>query len=102
MNLGAETSVDLGGPSRQRIRRKALHLRDGDAGAFGHLINAYPEGCSSTESAIVAVLQPLDLIVRINHNNYKIHWEGYAKLSLKKYRPIAARNEDRKVFNGLL
>ncbi len=28
--------------------------------------------------------------------------EGYAKLSLKKYRPIAARNEDRKVFNGLL
>jgi hypothetical protein len=28
--------------------------------------------------------------------------EGYAKLSLKKYRPIAARNEDRKVVNGLL
>jgi hypothetical protein len=28
--------------------------------------------------------------------------EGYAKLSLKKYSPIAARNEDRKVFNGLL
>jgi len=28
--------------------------------------------------------------------------EGYAKLSLKKYRPIAARNEDGKVFNGLL
>jgi len=28
--------------------------------------------------------------------------EGYAKLSLKKYRPIAARNEDRKVFSGLL
>jgi hypothetical protein len=27
--------------------------------------------------------------------------EGYAKLSLKKYRPIAARNEDEKVFNGL-
>jgi hypothetical protein len=30
------------------------------------------------------------------------HTEGYAKLSLKKYRPIAARNEDRKVVNGLL
>jgi hypothetical protein len=28
--------------------------------------------------------------------------EGYAKLSLKKYRPIAARNEDEKVFNGRL
>jgi hypothetical protein len=28
--------------------------------------------------------------------------EGYAKLSLKKYMPIAARNEDTKVFNGLL
>jgi hypothetical protein len=27
--------------------------------------------------------------------------EGYAKLSLKKYKPIAARNEDEKVFNGL-
>jgi len=28
--------------------------------------------------------------------------EDYAKASLKKYRPIAARNEDKKVFNGLL
>ncbi len=27
--------------------------------------------------------------------------EAYAKLSLKKYRPIAARNEDKKVFSGL-
>ncbi|MGH3831551.1 MAG: hypothetical protein ACRDRS_14090 [Pseudonocardiaceae bacterium] len=30
------------------------------------------------------------------------HLEAYAKASLKKYRPIAARNEDKKVFNGLL
>jgi hypothetical protein len=28
--------------------------------------------------------------------------EAYAKLSLKKYRPIAARNEDAKVSIGLL
>ena len=28
--------------------------------------------------------------------------EAYAKLSLKKYRPIAARNEDKNVFSGLL
>jgi hypothetical protein len=28
--------------------------------------------------------------------------EGYAKLPLKKYRPIAARNEDEKVFKGRL
>ncbi|MGH3972216.1 MAG: MazG nucleotide pyrophosphohydrolase domain-containing protein [Pseudonocardiaceae bacterium] len=28
--------------------------------------------------------------------------EAYAKASLKKYRPIAARNEDKKVFSGLL
>ncbi|MGH3721344.1 MAG: hypothetical protein ACRDRI_21335 [Pseudonocardiaceae bacterium] len=28
--------------------------------------------------------------------------EDYAKTFLKKYRPIAARNEDRKVFSGLL
>jgi len=32
----------------------------------------------------------------------KIDLEGYAKASLKKYRPIAARNEDKKVFSGLL
>jgi putative transposase len=28
--------------------------------------------------------------------------EAYAKLSLKKYRPIAARNDDRNVLSGLL
>jgi amino acid transporter len=28
--------------------------------------------------------------------------EGYAELSLKKYRPMAARNEDKKVLSGLL
>jgi hypothetical protein len=28
--------------------------------------------------------------------------EDYAKLSLKKYRPMAARNDDRNVFSGLL
>jgi len=32
---------------------------------------------------------------------YKLY-EAYAKLSLKKYRPIAARNEDAKVSIGLL
>ena len=31
-----------------------------------------------------------------------LHLEAYAKLSLKKYRPMAARNEDKKVFSGLL
>jgi hypothetical protein len=31
-----------------------------------------------------------------------LFYEGYAKLSLKKYRPIAARNDDRNVFSGLL
>jgi hypothetical protein len=33
---------------------------------------------------------------------YSEHMEGYAKLSLKKYRPMAARNEDKNVFSGLL
>ncbi len=28
--------------------------------------------------------------------------EGYAKLSLKKYRPIAARNDDKNVLRGRL
>jgi len=32
----------------------------------------------------------------------KNYQEAYAKPSLKKYRPIAARNEDKKVFSGLL
>ena len=31
----------------------------------------------------------------------RIVMEAYAKLSLKKYRPIAARNEDAKVSSGL-
>jgi hypothetical protein len=31
-----------------------------------------------------------------------IHMEAYAKASLKKYRPMAARNEGKKVFSGLL
>jgi hypothetical protein len=31
-----------------------------------------------------------------------MHKEAYAKLSLKKYRPMAARNEAMKVFSGLL
>ena len=30
------------------------------------------------------------------------HLEAYAKLSLKKNRPMAARNDDAKVFSGLL
>jgi hypothetical protein len=32
----------------------------------------------------------------------RVDIEDYAKPSLKKYRPIAARNEDEKVFSGLL
>jgi hypothetical protein len=32
----------------------------------------------------------------------KAYLEVYAKASLKKYRPMAARNEDKKVFSGLL
>ena len=31
-----------------------------------------------------------------------VRMEGYAKPSLKKCRPIAARNEDKKVFSGRL
>jgi hypothetical protein len=31
-----------------------------------------------------------------------IYMENYAKPSLKKYKPTAARNEDKKVFSGLL
>jgi alpha-galactosidase len=30
------------------------------------------------------------------------HMEAYAKVSLKKYKPMAARNEDRNVSSGLL
>jgi hypothetical protein len=46
----------------------------------------------------------------LEHNHHLIHTgqilladkEAYAKASLKKYRPIAARNDDKKVFSGLL
>jgi len=31
-----------------------------------------------------------------------LYSEGYPKLSLKKYKPIAARNEDANVSRGLL
>lgn len=30
------------------------------------------------------------------------YYEAYAKASMKKYRPMAARDEDKKVFSGLL
>jgi hypothetical protein len=30
------------------------------------------------------------------------HMEAYAKVSLKKYKPMAARNEDKNVPSGLL
>jgi len=33
-------------------------------------------------------------------NGVLVSSEGYAKLSLKKYSPIAARNDDLKVFRG--
>jgi hypothetical protein len=33
---------------------------------------------------------------------FRLDTEAYAKVSLKKYRPMAARNEDKKVFSGLL
>ena len=32
----------------------------------------------------------------------QIDTEAYAKVSLKKYKPMAARNEDRNVSSGLL
>lgn len=35
------------------------------------------------------------------HNLQRLY-EAYAKLSLKKYRPMAVRNEVKKVFSGLL
>ena len=34
--------------------------------------------------------------------NKRQHREAYAKVSLKKYKPMAARNEDRNVSSGLL
>jgi len=37
-----------------------------------------------------------------HHDAIDYPYEAYAKVSLKKYRPMAARNEDKKVFSGLL
>ena len=42
---------------------------------------------------------------RVRRNPYPqvmVHQEAYAKVSLKKYKPMAARNEDRNVSSGLL
>jgi len=41
-------------------------------------------------------------IIGYLHRPMRLNIEAYAKVSLKKYRPIAARNEDKKVFSGLL
>jgi DNA-binding beta-propeller fold protein YncE len=54
-----------------------------------------------TVTPITTALAPTPHFVAITPDG-KTVYEGYAKLSLKKYRPKAARNEDGKVFNGLL
>lgn len=52
--------------------------------------------------AFQLVVQPAPSAVKSPRPTVSImHREAYAKLSLKKYSPIAARNEDEKVFNGL-
>jgi hypothetical protein len=47
-------------------------------------------------------MRALDLPVESGRAGFDVDVEGYAKASLKKYRPTAARNEDKKVFSGLL
>ena len=44
-------------------------------------------------------------VPRVNRLERKLctlHIEAYAKVSLKKYSPMAARKEDKEVFSGLL
>ena len=57
---------------------------------------ASPGGQSGTPAdSSVAGPDPRTPALRTSH-------EAYAKVSLKKYKPMAARNEDRNVSSGLL
>ena len=51
-------------------------------------------------TAVQAVRHPGK--VRASFRNPGQDIEAYAKVSLKKYKPMAARNEDRNVSSGLL
>jgi hypothetical protein len=62
------------------------------AAARGGAIWAYAAGALVCQTLIALVFA--ELVAE--------YPEVYAKLSLKKYRPMAARNEDKKVFSGLL
>ena len=57
-----------------------------------------PEDWAAVANAIDARLAELNWRQRELAERAQV---AYAKLSLKKYSPIAARNEDKKVCNGL-
>jgi 8-oxo-dGTP pyrophosphatase MutT (NUDIX family) len=58
-------------------------------------------GIGSVDLDFVAVAE-VDLRRPSRREYLTMYREDYAKPSLKKYRPIAARNEGKKVFSGLL
>jgi cellulose biosynthesis protein BcsQ len=86
-----------------QYKRGLLELlgRQRDTGdAAGHLREYTVEIVNDAEGGVLELLtsgyQDKSYPKRV------LDFEDYAKPSLKKYRPIAARNEDRKVFSGLL
>jgi hypothetical protein len=62
------------------------------------LVNAPEMTISAKPAALFRLVQAGPITILFD----EVDTEAYAKASLKKYRPIAARNEDKKVFSGLL
>jgi hypothetical protein len=54
-----------------------------------------------TRSCVRSTSSAISESLALTYDNGSIVIKAYAKLSLKKYRPIAARNEDAKVPSGL-
>jgi hypothetical protein len=77
-----------------------------DAGISPCAGNQLPGTLASPQAGLTPAGCP-ELLVRLHYRllSYSARTAGrtdYAKPSLKKYRPMTARNEDKKVFSGLL
>jgi transposase len=79
----------------------SLPMKKGRAGTMTH---DYKRHGTTTLFAALNVLtgKVIGRCLPRHRNTEFLKFEDYAKPSLKKYRPTAARNEDKKVFSGLL
>jgi len=68
----------------------------------GEAKGVYDATFYATITMLVKPDRTIDYEVRQIHTTSDGDTEAYAKVSLKKYKPMAARNEDRNVSSGLL